>query len=45
MKGVSFVVDAFECVVDVIVYGSHPGKVFFCARRGESIVIIEVYGT
>ena len=44
MQGASFVVDAFQDVVDVVVHCSHSVEPFFCGWRGESVVVIEVYG-
>ena len=44
MQGASFMVDALEDVVDVIVQCSHSVDSFFCGWRGEFVVVIEVYG-
>ena len=37
-------VDTFEVVVDMVVHGSHSVEPFFCGRRGEFVVVINVYG-
>ena len=37
-------VDGLEDVVDVVVRSCHSVKPFFCGRRGEFVVVIEVYG-
>ena len=42
MKCAAFRVNAFEDIMDVIVYCSHSVKTFFCSRSGEFVVIIEV---
>ena len=39
-----FMVDTFEDVVDMVVYRSHSIEPFFCGRRGQFVVVIEVYG-
>ena len=44
MPCASFMVDAFENVVDMVVYCSHSVKPFFCGRAGEFVGVIEVYG-
>lgn len=44
MKGVSFVVDMFASVIDVVVYCSHSFKSFFCSGSGEFAVINDVHG-
>ena len=44
MKGASFVVDAFEDVMDMIVHCGHSIKPLFCSGKGELVVIIKVYG-
>ena len=44
MQGASFMVDALEHVVDVVVHYSHCVVAFFCSGRGELVVVIEVYG-
>ena len=44
MQGATFIVDALEDLVDVVVQCSHSVEPFFCGWRGEFAVIIEVYG-
>ena len=44
MKGTSFVVDELEEIMNMVVNCSHPVKLFFCKRRAEFAVVIEVYG-
>ena len=44
MQGASFIVDALEDVVDMVVHCSYSVELFFCGRRGEFVVVIEVYG-
>ena len=44
MNGASFMVDTFDDIVDVLVQYSHSMLLFFCARRGEFVVVIKVYG-
>ena len=44
MQGASFMLDAFEDVVDMVVYCSHSIKPFFYGGGGEFVVVIEVYG-
>ena len=39
-----FMVDGFEDVVDMVVYGSYDVESFFCGARGEFVVVIEVHG-
>ena len=43
MQGASFIVDALEDIVDVVVHCSHSVETFFCSGRREFIVVIEVY--
>ena len=43
MKGASFMVDAFEDVIDMVVYSSHSVKSFFCSGGGMFITVVEVY--
>ena len=40
-----FVVDSLEDVVDMVMHCSHSFEAFFCSRRGEFVVLIQVYGT
>ena len=44
MKSGLFIVDAFKYIMDVVVHYSHSFEPFFCSRRGEFVVFIEVYG-
>ena len=44
MQGASFIVDALEDVVCMVVHCSHSVEPFFCSRGGEFVVVIEVYG-
>ena len=44
MQGASYIVDALEDDVDVVVYCSHAVEPFFCGWRGDFVVVIEVYG-
>ena len=44
MKRASFVVNSFKHVMNVVVYTSHSVEQFFCSRRGELVVVLEVYG-
>ena len=44
MKGASFVVDAFEDVIDVVLHCSHSMEPFFCRGAGEFLFVLEVYG-
>ena len=44
MKGVAFVVNAFEDLVDVVVHCSHSVEPLFCTRRRELVGVIDVYG-
>ena len=37
-------VDALEDVADVVVHYSYSMEPFFSGRRGEFVVVIEVYG-
>ena len=43
MQGALFMVDAFEDVLDIVVYCSHSVKAFFRGGEGEFVVVIEVY--
>ena len=38
-------VDAVEHVVDMVVYCSYSVETFICGRRGDFVVVIEVYST
>ena len=44
MKRTSFMVNTLEDIVDVVAHNSHSVETFFCGRRGEFIVFIEVHG-
>ena len=44
IQGPSFMVDALEDVVDVVMHSSHSVEPFFCGGGGEFVVVIEVYG-
>ena len=44
MQGASFIVDALEDIVDMVVHYSHSVELFFCGGGGEFVVVIEVYG-
>ena len=44
MQGASFMVDALENIMHMVVYCSHSIKPFFCGGGGEFVVVIEVYG-
>ena len=43
MQGASFIIDALEDVVNVVVQCSPSVELFFCGGRGEFVVVIEVY--
>ena len=43
MKGTLFVVDSFENVIDMVMYYSHSIKLFLYSKRGECVVVVEVY--
>ena len=36
--------DSFEDIMDMVVHYSRFVELFFCGRRGEFVVIIELYG-
>jgi len=37
-----FVVTSFEGIMYLIFYGIHPIEIFYCCRRGELVIIVEV---
>ena len=43
VKGTAFRVDTFADHMNIVVHHSHSGKLFFCSRRVEFAVVIEVY--
>ena len=44
MQSALFIVAMFEYVVDIVGHCSHSVESFFYSRRGEFVVVIEVYG-
>ena len=44
IKGVWFIVAVFEYGMNMVLHCSHSFQPFFCGRRGEFVVVIEVYG-
>ena len=44
MQGASFMVDALEDVMDVVVHYSHSVEPFFYGGRVEFVAVIELYG-
>ena len=43
MKCASYIVNRLEDIVIVVVHCRHSDETCFCSRRGEFVVIIEVY--
>ena len=44
MQGASFMVDALEDVVDMVVYCSHSVEPLFCGGGGDLVVVMQVDG-
>ena len=44
MKVVSFVLDLFEDIMDLVMHYSYSIEPFFSSGGGEFVVVIEVYG-
>ena len=44
IKTASFLGDSFTDIMDMVMYCNHSMEPFLCSRRGDTVVIINVYG-